>query len=198
MIKCSSTGVGLVIYAEYSWYDIELDVLGEWIPTDIGNAGTMHCGPSPTYPFSCDIFEWNCTNATDECVSLPSSNPTSNPTTVAPPDSNDNHFTISLPIAFGISALFCVVIIINSVFCVVCYCKKPNKINVDKVDELNNYHIMHNGNENNNINVEMYIPNLPESDNSEGDFAGDNDVFEQTIEEMYCVVKTDENPTKYH
>ena len=190
--------MGLDIYAEYSWYDIELDISGGWIATNTCNAGKMHCGPAPTYPFSCDIFDWNCTNATDECVSLPTSNPTSNPTTVASPDSNDNHLTISLPLAFGILALFSVVIIINSVFCVACYCKKPNKINVDKIDEHYDYHIMHNGNGNSNVNVEMYIPNLPESDNSEGDLGSDNDDSEQTIEEMYRVMETDGNPTEYH
>ena len=179
--------MGLVIFAEYSWYDIELDISGGWIATDDGNAGKMHCGLPPKYPFSCDIFEWNCTDATDECVSLPARNPTSNPTTVAPPDLNDNHFTISLPLAFGLLALFCVVIIINSVFCVICYFKKQNKINVDKIDELYNYHIMRNGNDNNNVNVEMYIANLPQLVNSEGDLGGDNDVSAQTIEGVYCV-----------
>ena len=185
----SSTEVGLVIYAEYSWYDIELDIPGGWISTDTGNAGKMHCGPPPKYPFSCDIFEWNCTNATDECVSLPTSNPTSNPTTVAPPHSNDNQLNISLPLALCILALFCVVVIINCVFFVVCYRKKPNKINVDKRDELYNYHIMHNGNDNNNVNVEMYIANLPQSYNGECALGGDNNIHvsEQIVEEMVVV-----------
>ena len=66
--------------------------------------------------------------------------------------------------------------------------------NENKIDKLD--YLKQNDNENNNVNDEMYLPNLPESDNSESNLGTDNDVSDPIIEKMYSVIKTDENPTE--